>query len=471
MLELLKEILRYQENKEFDGCLSRERFKSKSFSVGGGLLESVRLKGLSKYVFNKFEEQYFQKDFYTSKRLYSDDNEFIGWSVTRLPSKKTSDSTFDASHGDTGIDLGVDEETIFDKSQPRERFVSTNGYCTCQFFCSWGIACRHVIYVSFIEQCGEGNDANSFTPTVLGGSVSAYWLSKSAALTTSISIPSSQVALPSISSSSKKSSKGLSLFLNLSNSENINNLTAADRRRIMMQKLIPIVDASQHSHSKFVAVLEVIRALELSPNYTETTVFSATRASGSASSSALNQASSSATPAPFVSVSSAVCNTASTAISAFSAFSCAPSSTILNDTATSGSTSNTASLTALITAATSVSSAASSSASSVGLDAASSSGSAFNIPATRASMSAAINTPISAESVSENWITCVANPEKCVNKAGRPRKHGPKRGLSKLDIVRGVTMPNKKQKVVAPKAIASKAIKTTQSKAKTRERK
>ncbi len=129
MLELLQTIFKYQDDRSFEGLVRKEQFKSRLAPISGVLLEVVRQKKLSKYIFDKFEEQYSQKDFYSSRKLFSSDGDHIGWTVRRIPLKKTSDHN--ENHGDIGVEIGVDVE-VNGQDEPKEREVTLSGACSCQ---------------------------------------------------------------------------------------------------------------------------------------------------------------------------------------------------------------------------------------------------------------------------------------------------------------------------------------------------
>ncbi len=62
-------------------------------------------------------------------------------------------------------------ESVEVKQRDRDRFVSKNGECSCQYRASWGIACRHMLCVSTVTQYREKG-----VMAVLGGAVDKYWL-------------------------------------------------------------------------------------------------------------------------------------------------------------------------------------------------------------------------------------------------------------------------------------------------------
>lgn len=401
MLELLNVIIKYQENRSLEGDVATERFKSKVAPQGGVRLELLRSQGLAKYVFNKFEEQYSQKDFYTSRKLYSEEGDFIGWSVKRVSIKNTSD--FNESHGNPDIDAGLDVE-INEIDVPIEREVSSTGMCTCQFFSSWGIACRHVIHVSCVDQITADDDEN--VPIVLGGSVSSYWLSKRLFASTT---PSSSfiVSLDQCSSPLVQSSQGHDFLLNVFQGKDHSNLTSADRLRIMKQMLQPILDSSKQSHGKFLAFVNCIKDFLPKGSVTSISNSSQIRRSSSMPSNSVSLDSISASGATSASARSVTPHSAS----AFSFAAAFASSSVPSSASASLSS------LPLLPSDTPLSTLATSSTSRPGPD-----------------------------SDAENEIICIANPEKCPNKAGRPRKNGPKRILSKLDLIRGTKQQNKKSK-------------------------
>jgi hypothetical protein len=130
----------------------------------GIIMDRVRSLGLSRAVLERFEEQFRGKDCYKSTPQYDAEGVLIGWEVLLDEDEEISDAP-DSSNTD-----GVHHDTCGD-SRSKGSFVSSTGDCTCQFRACWGIACRHVLYVSTITQHRENG-----VSAVLGGAVDNYWI-------------------------------------------------------------------------------------------------------------------------------------------------------------------------------------------------------------------------------------------------------------------------------------------------------
>ena len=146
----------YTEGREIHVDIGIERYFNdlvRNKAVIPPILSAVQ-QAVHRYAFKQLQLQYSQKDFYTFEASSFEGIE--GYLVWRSDEVSTIDVTcsFDSDFGVINSEAGIDC-SIFGK---QTRFCDNQGRCSCNFFASFGISCRHILCILDAKMKTAPND-------------------------------------------------------------------------------------------------------------------------------------------------------------------------------------------------------------------------------------------------------------------------------------------------------------------------